>query len=177
MDQIHFKETQRFRELAFFTLIWVLQILFIALMTKQMIFHKPVGINPMGDLTFIIINLFLLAINLLLTSMILRTEVTDKGISIKFSPFHLKGKIISWSEIAEIRFIKYDGMKEYYGYGMRYLPKKGWCYTVSGEFAVKIYLKNGKNILIGTHKATELLNTMRELQYKDLIPLDIKIKY
>jgi hypothetical protein len=177
MNQIYFKEIQRFRELAFFALIWVLQILFIALMTKQMIFHKPVGINPMSDLTFIIINLFLLAMNLLLSSMILKTEVNDKGISIKFYPFHLKEKIISWSELSEIRFIKYDGIKEYYGYGMRYLPKKGWCYTISGNFGIKLYLKNGKNILIGTHKQTELLNTMKEIDYKDLIPKEIKINY
>ncbi len=176
MNQIYFKEIQRFRELAFFVLIWVLQILFIGLMTKQIIFHKPVGINQISDLTLIIINLFLLAMNFLLTSMMLKTEVSDKGISIKFYPFHFKERIIPWSEMAEIRFIKYDGIKEYFGYGMGYLPKKGWFYTISGNFGIKLYLKNGKNILIGTHKETELFMTLRELEYKDLIPEDIKIR-
>ncbi len=142
-----------------------------------MIFHKPVGINPTNDLTYIIINLSLLAIHVLLASMMLKTEVTDTGISIKFYPFHLKEKIISWSEMTEIQLVKYDGIKEYYGYGMRYLPKKGWCYTISGKFGIKLYLKNEKNILIGTHKEIELLNTLKELEYKDLIPREIKIKY
>ena len=142
-----------------------------------MIFHKPVGINPTSDLTFIIINLFLLAINILLTSMTLKTEITNTGISIKFSPFHFKEKIISWSEIAKIRLIKYDRIKGYYGYGMRYLPKKGWCYTISGKFGIRIYLKNGKTILIGIHKEIELFDTLKELEYKELIPRNIRINY
>jgi hypothetical protein len=169
MKQVYFREIQRFRELALFVLVWILQILFLALMTKQVIFHEPVGVNPTNDTTYIIINLFLLAINLLLNSLKLTTEINNSGISIKFTPYHLKERIIPWSEIKEIRIVKYDGFKKYYGYGMRYLPKKGWCYTISGNTGIKLDLRNGKEILIGTHKETELVNNLKELDYKDLI--------
>jgi hypothetical protein len=173
MNKIYFSEIQRFREIAFFALIWILQILFFVLMTKQLIFHKPVGINPASDLALIIINLLFLAINLLLISIKLKTEISESGISIRFAPFRLKERIISWSEIKEIRIVKYDGIKEYYGYGLRYSPKKGWCYTISGNVGIKLYLRDGKNILIGTHRVNDLFHALNELAYQDLITRDI----
>ena len=174
MNKIYFIEIQRFRELAFFVFIWILQMLFFVLMTKQVIFHKPVGIQ-ISDNVFIAINLLILAINLLLNSLKLKTQIEDGGISIKYTPYHLKERILLWHDIIEIRFVKYDGFKEYSGYGLRYSRKMGWCYTISGNFGIRLYLRNGKTILIGTHKSVDIQNVIRELRDKKLIPNDILI--
>ena len=68
MGQVYFKEVQRLRELAFFALVWVLQLLFIFLLVKQVLFHKPVGTVHSDDSVLIIINLLILFIQLLLFS-------------------------------------------------------------------------------------------------------------
>ena len=175
MNQVYFRENQRFKELAFYALLWIIQILFFVLMTIQVIFHKPIGINHSSDTILIAINLVILAINLLIISLNLKTEVTDSGISIKYTPYHLKERMTLWSEIKEIRVVRYDGIKEYYGYGLSYSHKRGWCYTISGTTGIRLYLKNGKTLLIGTHDGMEFLNTIRELQAKNLIPKELVI--
>jgi hypothetical protein len=142
-------------------------------MTRQVLFHKLVG----SDTALIAINLLLLGVNLLATSLRLRTEINNIGISIKYIPYHLKERITPWTEIKEIRAVRYDGIKEYHGYGIKYSSKRGWCYTISGNSGIRLYLKNGKTILIGTHNAIEFINSVQELQNKSMVPSDLIIYY
>ena len=71
-------------------------------------------------------------------------------------PFHINTKTVEWSEVKKITVVKYDGIKEYFGFGFRYMPGKGWCYTITGDYGIRIVFTNEKRILIGTHKAKEL---------------------
>ena len=169
MDSVHFEENQRFREIAFYILIAILQVIFLWGLTQQIIFHKPWGTRPASDNMLIIINLGVGMINLLVLSMDLRTIITDKHIRFRFSPFHIREKMIEWSEIKEARVIKYDGMKEYWGYGVRYRSGKGWCYTISGQFGLRLVLKNEKRILIGTHQAREISQIIDDLKKRGII--------
>lgn len=113
MTTIYFEENQKFREIVFFILIGILQLIFLWGLTQQMIFHKPWGPKPPSDNILFIMNLGLLGILLLLNSIKLKTIITDKHIAIKMYPVPIKERIISWSELKDIRVIKYDGIKEY----------------------------------------------------------------
>jgi hypothetical protein len=67
MDTFRFEENQRFRELAFFILIALLQLLFLWGLFQQVIFHKPWGTKPTSDLALIIINIGVLLLIFLST--------------------------------------------------------------------------------------------------------------
>lgn len=49
----------------------------------------------------------------------------------------------------------------YYGYGIRYTPE-GWLYNVSGTQAVKLTLRNGATLLVGTDDPNGLVRAVRQ---------------
>lgn len=88
MDAIHFEEKQRFKEIAFYILLGLLQSLFLWGLIQQVIFNKPWGTKPSGDIALIIINIGVFALMLLLYSVNLKTRITEKYISFRMAPFH-----------------------------------------------------------------------------------------
>ena len=169
MPEIEFKENQRFKELSVFILVGLLQLLFLWGLIQQVFLNKPWGTKPAGDLTLIIINLGNVLLIALLFSFNLKTKINEESIRFKFSPLHIRTRSISWKQVKSVRMIKYDGIKEYWGYGLRYMPGKGWCYTMPGEYAILLFLKNGKKTLIGTHKTSEITQILRFLKSKEIV--------
>jgi hypothetical protein len=169
MTSLYFEENQKFREIAFFILIGLIQAIFLWGLTQQVIFHKPWGPEPLSDNSLLIVNLGLLGILLLFNSIKLKTVITDQQIAIKMFPVPIKERIIEWSEVKDISVIKYDGIKEYNGYGARYSSKKGWRYTISGPYAIKLTLTDGKKILIGTHRPEEISQIIDNLKTRGII--------
>ena len=54
----------------------------------------------------------------------------------------------------------YRSFREYGGHGIRY-GSKGKAYTVSGDRGVQIELLNGKQLLIGSQRAEELVQAIQ----------------
>lgn len=94
--------------------------------------------------------------DLILIALRLNTKINKEGIYFQLFPFQLKGKLITWSEVASIEVRKYSPIKEYGGWGFRYGFKNGKAYNVSGNMGLQMVLKNGDKILIGTQKSEEL---------------------
>ena len=171
MDAIYFEEKQRLKEIAFYILLGIIQVIFLWGLIQQVIFKIPWGTNPGGDNALIISNLGIFAFNLMFFSIHLKTTITDKYISFKLFPFQLKRRIIDWKEIQKVKVTKYDGVKEYCGFGLKYMPGKGWSYTISGDYGIRIALNNGKRILIGTHKPREIHQILDDLKSRGIINL------
>ena len=53
MNTIHFEEKQRFKEIAFYILLGLLQALFLWGLIQQVIFNKPWGTKPARDIASI----------------------------------------------------------------------------------------------------------------------------
>ena len=70
----------------------------------------------------------------------------------QFFPMHFKSYIIRFDEIENVEAITYSPIKDYGGWGIRY-RMKGRAYNVKGNQGVKVYLKNGKNILFGSFQS------------------------
>lgn len=126
MDAIYFEEKQRLKEIAFYIFLGIIQVLFLWGLIQQVILNKPWLTNPASDSELIIINLGIFAFNLMFFSIHLKTTITDKYISFKLFPFQLKRRVIDWQEIQKVKVVKYDGIKEYCGFGLKYMPGKGW---------------------------------------------------
>jgi len=110
--------------------------------------------------------LSLLIVLLLILSIKLKTRIDEKGIYYQFFPFHFNLKLISWKEIEKCYIGKYNGPTEYGGWGFRvsYFRKNRKAFTTKGNQGLQLKLTNGKKILIGTQKKSELqrvLNTYK----------------
>ncbi|MES3629484.1 MAG: hypothetical protein PPP56_04900 [Longimonas sp.] len=68
-----------------------------------------------------------------------------------------------WSKeipLAALRKVEPVTYPWYYGYGIRYTPE-GWLYNVSGTQAVKLVLRNGTPLLVGTDDPEGLVRAVR----------------
>jgi hypothetical protein len=160
-----FKETQKFRQIW----LWVLLIatalfttgIFAIGIYRQIFEGQKFGNNPMSDNGLIIVSSLVLLINiavLLLFGISKMTVVIDKtGIEYSFFPFHSGTHHIYWEMIDNFKVIRYDPVKDYGGWGVRF-SRKGGAYTVSGNKGLLLYLRSGKRILIGTQRDLELTN-------------------
>ncbi|MBP6238630.1 MAG: hypothetical protein KA270_14875 [Saprospiraceae bacterium] len=93
----------------------------------------------------------------------LHTKINSVGIQYKFFPFHFKWQSISWNEIETSEIRTYKPIREYGGWGLRY-GKQGKAYTIKGKTGLQLYLKTGRNILIGTNKYKDLIQVLRYLK-------------
>ena len=90
----------------------------------------------------------------------LRIKVSNKGLHYQFFPFHFKSHIINIEDIEKIEALQYKPLAEYGGWGIKY-GFKGKAYTVRGDKGVKIFLKNGLNIMFGSQKHNELAKSLK----------------
>jgi len=115
---------------------------------------KSTSINYFG----LIFPLFIGAgLPLFLYSLTMITTVTDSHIVIKYFPV---GKaVMKIEDIQSIEMRTYEALNEFGGWGIKYGFKKK-CYTMSGNEGVEIKFKDGRCILIGSHKNNELYNAI-----------------
>jgi len=104
-----------------------------------------------------------LAIPLLFYLFDLRIKVNEDGLHYQFFPFHIKSHTIKLEDIEKFKATEYSPLKEYGGWGIKY-GFKGKAYNVSGNKGVKIYLKNGLNIMFGSQKHNELAKALKQVK-------------
>lgn len=93
----------------------------------------------------------------------LRIKVSNKGLHYQFSPFHFKFHTIDIEDIESIKAMEYSPLKEYGGWGIKF-GFKGKAYNVSGNKGVKIFLKNGLNIMFGSQKHKDLAKALKSVR-------------
>jgi hypothetical protein len=93
----------------------------------------------------------------------LRLKVSAEGLHFQFFPFHFKSHIIKLDDIRKLKALEYSPLKEYGGWGIKY-GFKGRAYNVSGNKGVKVFLKNGNNIMFGSQKHKELEKSLESVR-------------
>ena len=93
----------------------------------------------------------------------LRIKVSNKGLYYQFFPFHFKSYTIDIEDIESIKAMEYSPLKEYGGWGIKY-GFQGKAYSVSGNKGVKIFLKNGLNIMFGSQKHNDLARALKQVR-------------
>lgn len=158
-----FHETQRFRQ----PWLWLVTIAALLLplaiigfgLWQQLVLGKPFGDQPASDGVLIAVFALVVAIALgvlvLFTFARLDVSVDNREVLIRFRPFHINGRRIALSEIAEARARTYRPIVEYGGWGIRY-GFFGVAYNVSGNEGVQLVLADGRRVLIGSQRSREL---------------------
>ena len=98
----------------------------------------------------------------LIYSLRLHTEVRIDGIYFKMWPIHRSFRHISWSEIEHYESKQYSPLREFGGWGIRWVPGK-IAYNVSGSQGIWIERKNGRSILIGSQRTEEFVKAVSEV--------------
>lgn len=139
--------------------VWVIVAGVAALMwwtfIQQIVFGRPFGSDPAPDWAVWLLWVFIgLGLPCLFVFMGLVVEVTSDRIIIRFRP--LRTRVIPLTEVLEHQVRKYKPVKEYGGWGI-----KGWstnkvAYNMSGDEGVELTLSDGRRVMLGSQRATEL---------------------
>lgn len=145
------REQQRFTQ----RFIWVL-LIFVLVMTAVAKYYTYCLKEPFGnalptDELLRVSDYALAAVLLIFMSARLITEVDEKELRFKYLPFIPWWKRYPWNEMESFEVVDYDPLDEFLGWGIRY-NFKTWCYNVKGNKGLRIKMKSGKQVLIGTQK-------------------------
>jgi hypothetical protein len=132
---------------------------------KQVYLGEVFGTKPMSNngliATFVISTVVLVAVWVVLFFNELQVEVSSSGVRYRFVPFLNSFKSIPVEEIQSYEVGKYHPIMEFGGWGIRFGIKKK-VFSISGNQALKITLKDGKKIYFGTRKPEEMDAAMRK---------------
>ena len=158
MQKVLFEETQK-------NILLIIAPIFVAIFfgvmaLVQIVSHKPIGNHPVSNTALVIIFIIGVIGAVVLSSQKLRVTITTEEIKYSFGIFAGEA-IIPINNIKTITIRKYDGLKEFWGWGIRFNSKED-CYTVSGDTGMEITSLSGKKILIGTQRKNDLELVLRD---------------
>ncbi len=157
-----FVEEQRF------TQWWLYLILLLSVLFLLVKFKLNKGAD--SEISLIVGLLILLFIVLLFVVIKLRTKIDEIGIYYKFVPIQFSEKIILWKDVRKCYVRKYKPLVEYGGWGFKggmfWNVNKGMAFNVKGNIGLQLHLKNGKKILIGTQKESEINRVLLTYAHK-----------
>jgi hypothetical protein len=154
-----FREVQRFRQ----NWLWLVVGVTFAMSMGGVVFAMVMqpaggkGALPTGALVaiFVFTSLIEGGILWLLVSAHLIVEVDDAELRLQFFPFHRSFRRIPFNDIEEHAAVEYRPLAEYGGWGIRGF-KSNRAYNVSGNRGVRMKLRDGNRLLLGSQRAEEL---------------------
>lgn len=154
-----FHEIQRFRQ----PWLWgVMAALFAAAayaFVRQLLLHQPVGDHPMPDAAaWVLLPLLGLGLPLFFAFLRLDVKLDRDTLDLRFVP--LRHRRIPLGELASVEATTYRPLRDYGGWGIR-LGARGWAYTVSGREGVTLRFKDGRELLVGSQRASALVEALR----------------
>jgi hypothetical protein len=179
MDKILFREEQKFSQ----RWIWFLLLATFAIAVAplwyglfyQVTTGQPWGDNPAGNgvlaLIASLVTLLMTGILLLFKTVRLQVEIRGNDIRFRYPPLVRKWRRISRNEIERYEVGKYRPVAQYGGWGIRQGSRKyGKAYNVTGNIGLKLFLKKGKIILLGSQRAQALSYAMGKLMAGNTLP-------
>lgn len=172
MQKIYYKEEQRFSQ--WWTWV-VLTVLFAVTVIplwiglyRQVSAGIPYGDRPAGNGELAAITMFVTlligGILWLFSAIRLQVEIRDNGLRFRYPPLIRKWREIGKSEIVHYEVGKYNPIIDYGGWGIRIsILKRKKAYNVSGNLGLRLTLRGGKSILLGTRRPQAVAAAMEKL--------------
>jgi len=147
MNKAIFEEQQQFRQ----WWVWAAMLPVSGLVLYGFFTAK----DPLSTDSLFSLGIFALVLLLFFTAK-LKTRIDEKGIHIKYFPFHFSTKIYTWDDINTVKVTKYSPIGDYGGWGVRISFRgKGKAFNVSGSQGIWLETFSGKKRMIGTQKAEQ----------------------
>ena len=159
-----YAESQRIRNPWIIALLWLVLFVSFASIILVIFTDYTIDLTPDDRLGIQITAITFILITALFGTSRLETKIDKTGIYVRFLPLLRKWRFYDWNEIKHVHVRKFSPLLEYGGWGLRIgIMGQGKAYIISGNQGLKIELKSGKKLLIGTQKEIELkefLNTL-----------------
>ena len=133
----------------------VLAMLFVVFVTTVAVVFS----RPNDALLLAIAPAMIVLVAALISLSHLDVDVTDSGVSIAFR-YLWPTRRIAFADIVGLEVKRYRPLIDYGGWGVRLGPA-GWAYTTGGDVGVKMRLRKGLPVLIGTRHPSELEAAIR----------------
>lgn len=169
MNNSIFLEKQRFTQWWIWLIIISINLLLVFMIVNVISDASKKSFELADAIGLGVIFFSLVLVNYLLTGTSLKTEINNEEIKIKFLPFIIKDKIIKWEDLSLCYVRQYSPIGEYGGWGYRFgIMGKGKAFNIKGNMGLQLQFNDGKNLLIGTQKAEELKQFLKNInQYKE----------
>ena len=167
-NEVIFSEKQRFTQWWIWVFLAGINLVFIYGIYKQVIIGQPFGDNPMNNVGLILVAILMFSLGVLFWSFQLETVITKSGIYVKYFPFHKAFRECTLAKISKLYVRQYKPLSEFGGWGIKFAVG-GQAFNVSGNMGLQIEFMDGKKLLIGTNKPTELaeiINKINEIHTK-----------
>ena len=139
-EKVYFKETQSFNKKLPIGILTILFLAWIIAMIWQIYLDHPIGPYPVNNLGIVLIGFVLLSPFVLMLFLRMETQIRPDGVFYKLKPLEF-----SWHKIAKENIVSYAIAK-----------------GTNGKQLIKLSLKNGKDILIGTANKEKFLSTLEK---------------
>lgn len=156
--KIEFKEEQKFTQWWLWLILIGIGLIPIIGIYRQLVKGEVFGNNPMSDSGLIFFALCTFGLLILFRFVRLKTEIDQREIRMRFTPFTRRQ--VKWSDVQSAQVVNYGFVG---GWGIRLWTKYGTVYTTKGNKGLAIRLKNGKKFLIGTQKESELNKIIKKM--------------
>ncbi len=125
----------------------------------QIVLGRPVGTNPAPDaVMWILLLLMGVAFPAFVVSLRLIVEVRASEVVLRYIP--LWRKRIPLGSVRGAAACQYQPIADYMGWGIRYMPGKGWAWTISGNQGVRLELAGERKLLIGSRRPDDLADAI-----------------
>ncbi|MCA6438510.1 MAG: hypothetical protein ACRCSM_06420 [Sediminibacterium sp.] len=161
-NKILFAERQRFKQIWLWLILLGVNGLFIFGLIKQVIFGYQFGDKPMSNVALIIVTILTFVLSFLFLNFRLDTNIKSDGIYVRLFPFQWTFKYYPWDKINQSFVTQYNAIGEFGGWGLRGLGKNK-AFNISGDKGIQIVTQDGSKILIGTNKADEAMEVLKQL--------------
>jgi hypothetical protein len=162
MANILFIEEQKLRHNVLWSVLLYLPVItMIFLLVYQLVTEKPLGDQPMTNLSLFILLLCYGAPVVFISYYVrLTTIISDEKILYGWNIPTKELNEINYSEIKTCTVIEY----KFVGWGYRLTRLYGTVYNVDGNKGLQVTTKLGAKVLIGTHHAEELQRIIEGLK-------------
>ena len=161
-EEILFYEKQKFNP-------WIRVIIFISTcgifvsgLFVQLVLQQPFGSKPLSNGGHVLGLLFALLFSGFFESMKLETVITRQSVSVRFFPFIIKWRVFRWDQMQQVSVRTYEPLFEYGGWGVKGFGDN-LALNVAGNEGLQLVYENGKRLLIGTQKRSELEEVLRRI--------------
>ncbi|WP_114778414.1 DUF6141 family protein [Botryobacter ruber] len=157
-----FREKQRFTQFWLWVVILGVAAIFWVGFIYQVVTGNNFGRNPIaGAEAAILVVLVGIGLPLFFYRMALITEVYPGKVELRFSPVNFKPVQVELHLVRDFERVTYNPISDYGGWGIRF-GLKGVAFNMAGNEGVKLYFYNRKPMLIGSQRASELFEAIRQ---------------
>lgn len=141
---------------------WIVTVIPVSISAYQE-FQKSSQQNEQLYVAFFTI-LFITGMMYFLSSFRLQTRIDTSGVHVRLYPKMRKWRFIPKEMIVKYEVKEFRPLREFGGWG----AKKSWrrrsqSYTISGRTGIRLFLNDGKEVLIGTRQKQSALYAFRKL--------------